>query len=201
MDGDDEEEDAEPTFWEEVGIDPIRITTADGEYVTLRCYLDDKPVFLGSEGRIIAFTEESALARWIAAEGAAEDDEAEEHDLLAASTWAEVVAEAESGELQVEVDELNSYVLAGIDTDIADGTLAVDASQLDLATELLLDVGEWAGDDDPREALADREPLGWLVSFVVRPDPTRLAPSPPFDAEAARWRELVADLQARLDVR
>jgi len=201
VDGDDEEEDAEPTFWEEVGIDPIRITTADGEYVTLRCYLDDKPVFLGSEGRIIAFTEESALARWIAAEGAAEDDEAEEHDLLAASTWAEVVAEAESGELQVEVDELNSYVLAGIDTDIADGTLAVDASQLDLATELLLDVGEWAGDDDPREALADREPLGWLVSFVVRPDPTRLAPSPPFDAEAARWRELVADLQARLDVR
>ena len=31
-------------FWEEVGIDPIRISTSDGDFVTLRCYLDDAPV-------------------------------------------------------------------------------------------------------------------------------------------------------------
>jgi hypothetical protein len=184
--------DDEPGFWEEVGIDPIRISTRDGDVVTLRCYLDDAPVFLGSGGMIDVFPNERALARHIAGDGA------DGHDLVAASTWPEVVERAATGDLEVEVDELNVYVLTGLDEDIAEDTLAVDASQLELAAELLLDVGDWAGDDEPREALADNQPLGWLVSFVVRPDPTRLAPSPPFTAEAARWRELVDDLMARL---
>jgi hypothetical protein len=35
---------------------------------------------------------------------------------------------------------------------------------------------------------------------VIKPDPTRLAPSPPFDAEAAKFRELVEGLTARLTV-
>jgi hypothetical protein len=183
-------------FWEEVGIDPVRITTRDGDVVTLRCYLDDAPVFLGSDGRIDVFPSERALARWIGQDG--EDGGAEGHDLVAASTWPEVVERAAVGELAVEVDELNAYVLTGLDQDLAEGTLAVDPEQLELATELLLDVGEWAGDDHPREALAENEPLGWLVSFVVRPDPTRLAPSPPFDTEAAAFRELVEELTARL---
>lgn len=192
VDGDAVPEDDGPDFWEDVGIDPIRITTPDGEVVTLRCYLDDAPVFLGSGGRIEVFAGERALARWIAADGAAG------HDLAAASTWPEVLERAGVGELEVEVDELNTYVLTGLDSDIGEGTLAVDPAQLELATELLLDVGEWAGDDEPREALAESQPLGWLVSFVVKPDPTRLAPSAPFDAESARFRELVEDLTARL---
>jgi hypothetical protein len=195
--GDDEDDagDGPAGFWEEVGIDPIRITTADGDYVTLRCYLDDAPVFLGSAGRIDVFRSERALARHVAGDGA------EGHDLVAASTWTEVVERAGTGDLEVEVDELNSYVLTGIDEEIAEDTQAVDASRLELATELLLDVGEWAGDDEPRDALAENQPLGWLVSFIIRPDPTRLAPSPPFEAEAARWRELVEELTERLTVR
>ena len=197
--GEDDDEggadDGPAVFWEEVGIDPIRITTADGDYVTLRCYLDDAPVFLGTAGRIDVFRSERALARHVAGDGA------EGHDLVAASTWSEVVERAGTGDLEVEVDELNAYVLTGIDEEIAEDTQAVDASRLELATELLLDVGEWAGDDEPREALAENQPLGWLVSFIIRPDPTRLAPSPPFDAEAARWRELVDELTERLTVR
>jgi len=196
--GDDDEEDDDDVpagFWEEVGIDPIRITTADGEYVTLRCYLDDAPVFLGSDGTIEVFASERALARWIGGDGA------DGHDLTAASTWPEVVAKAGVGELEIEVDELNAYTLTGLSGDLAAGTTSVDGAQLELATELLLDVGEWAGDEDPREALADSQSLGWLVSFIVKPDPTRLAPSPPFDEESARFGELVDDLQARLHVR
>lgn len=188
----DDTDDAPAGFWDEIGIDPIRITTRDGEFVTLRCYLDDKPVFLGSDGRIEVFASERALARWIAEEGT------EGHDLVVASTWAEVVERAGVGELEVEVDDLNTYVLTGLDADLAEGTLAVDGAQLELATELLLDVGEWAGDEDAAEALADNEPLGWLVSFIVRPDPTRLAPSPPFAVESARFRELCQHLQDRL---
>jgi hypothetical protein len=181
-------------FWEEVGIDPIRISTAEGDFVTLRCYLDDAPVFLGTEGRIDVFRSERALARHVAGDGA------EGHDLVAASTWTEVVERAGTGDLEVVVDELNTYVLTGLDEELAEDTQAVDASRLELATELLLDVGEWAGDDEPREALAENQPLGWLVSFIIRPDPTRLAPSPPFEAEAAKWRELVDELTERLTV-
>ena len=188
----DEGDPAQDGFWEEVGIDPIRITTSTGAVVTLRCYLDDKPVFLGSDGTIEVFSSERALTRWIAADGA------EGHDLAAASTWGEVVERAGVGDLDVTVDPLNSYVLDGLDDDLAAGTTAVDPAQLELATELLLDVGEWAGDDGAREALAESQPLGWLASFIVKPDPTRLAPSAPFDAEVTRWRKLVVDLTERL---
>jgi hypothetical protein len=191
-DATEEEHDVPVGFWEEVGIDPIRITTADGEYVTLRCYLDDAPVFLGTDGTIEVFASGRALARWVGGDGA------EGHDIVAASTWSDVVAKAGVGELEVEVDDLNAYTLAGLDADLAAGITAVDGAQLELATELLLDVGEWAGDDEPREALADSQSLGWLVSFIIRPDPTRLAPSPPFAAESARFGELVDDLQTRL---
>lgn len=189
--GAEDEEDA-ASFWEEVGIDPIRLSLDGGDYVTLRCYLDDAPVFLGRDGVIDVFPDERALTRHIAGDGA------EGHDLVAASTWPEVVERAATGDLEVEVDEVNVYVLADLDADIAQGPEAVDPAQLELATELLVDVGDWAGDEGPRAALAENQPLGWLVSFVVRPDPTRLAPSPPFDAEAERWRALVDALTERL---
>lgn len=187
----DEQEDEEPGFWEEVGIDPVRITTRDGDHFTLRCYLDDKAVFLGSDGRIDVFRSERALARWLAEDGAAG------HDLTTASTWPEIVERAAVGELDVRVDDLNAYTLTGLADDLAEGPLNVDPSHLELAVELLLDVGDWAGDDEARRALAESQALGWLVSYITKPDPTRLAPSPPFDAEAARFRELVEDVTNR----
>jgi hypothetical protein len=188
---DADEEERPRGFWEEVGIDPIRVTCRDGEFLTLRCYLDDQPVFLGSDGRIDVFGSERALTRWLAEDGA------DGHDLVQASTWSEIAEKAAVGELEVVVDELNNYNLLGLDTDIAAGTLDVDPTQLELATELLLDVGAWAGDDEPEEALTESQPLGWLVSFVTRPDPTRLAPGPPFDAEAGRLHELFDHLTER----
>ncbi|MET0188596.1 MAG: primosomal protein [Pseudonocardia sediminis] len=182
-------------FWGEVGIDPIRIETSDGEVVTLRCYLDDKPVFLGSAGRIDVFSSERALVRALA------DPDGEvvvNSDLAAASTWQEVLDAAHVGELTATVEDMNTYVLTGIGEDLAEGVLDMDPVQLDLASELLLDVGEWAGDPEPAEALVESSRLGWLVSFIVRPDPTRMAPSPPFGPEAAQWGELVATLRGRL---
>lgn len=180
------------SFWQEVGIDPILIGTAQGEHYTLRCYLDEKPLFLGSRGRIQALPSARALARHLAGDGA------RDHDLAAVSTWSEVVAAAEAGELTVEVEPENTYLLTGLGEDLADGPSAIDPNQLDLAVELVRDVGEWAGDDNPQRALAQSQSLGWLTSFVLRPDPTRLAPSPPFDAEAGKWNALVDELVARL---
>ncbi|MDQ4116910.1 MAG: primosomal protein [Actinomycetota bacterium] len=189
-----DEVDGPTGFWAEVGIDPIRIETSDGEGVTLRCYLDDKPVFLGSDGRIDVYPSERALVRALADP----DATIAGTDLAAVATWQEVLDAARTGDLDATVEDMNTYVLTGIGDDLADGELDIDPVQLDLAVELLQDVGDWAGDQDASEALAESNPLGWLVSYVVRPDPARLAPTPPFNAEAARWGELVRAVEARL---
>jgi hypothetical protein len=193
--GDDE---GEPEgFWAEVGIDPIKIITAEREYYTLRCYLGeeaDEPKFLGHDGKITVFTSAKALGRYLV-DATADDID---NDLSHVVTWPDVLTEATNGTLTVEVEDGNAYVLTGIDEDIAEGPDAVDPVQLDLAVELLTDAADWAGDDSVREALAPSESLGWLVSYVVRPDPTRLAPSAPFDTEQAKWRSLVTAFEARL---
>ena len=186
------------SFWSDVGIDPVRIVSSLGEHYTLRCYLDDEPVFLGTSGRIDAFRSPGALARWLADEGA--HHESAQHDLGGVATWPQVADRATAGELDIAVDGDNSYVLTGLADDLAQGPEAVDPIQLDLAVELVTDADAWAGDDRASMALQQSEPLGWLVSFVLRPDPTRLAPSPPFAAEVTAWRGLVSALEDRLRV-
>ncbi len=193
-DEDDEDFDDEPVgFWAEVGIDPIKIQLSSRDYYTLRCYLDDEPVFLGSGGTIEAYPSERALARALADGG-----NLAHTDLAEVSTWDEVLAAATAGELEVEVDPDNTYVLAGLDDDIADGIDAIEPTQLELAVELLRDAADWAGDDEVSKELSASERLGWLVSFVLRPDPTRLTPSPPFDTEQQTWRRLVDSFENRL---
>ncbi|HZA17764.1 MAG TPA: primosomal protein [Pseudonocardiaceae bacterium] len=181
-------------FWVEVGIDPIRIISDLGDHYTLRCYLDDAPVFLGRNGRIDAFPSLRSLSRYLA-------DNPRGHDLDEVSTWPQVTKQAHAGELEVAVDDGNSYVLAGLADDLAGGPETVDPGQLELAVELITDAEQWAGSDAADKALAGSEPLGWLVSFLLRPDPTRLAPSPPFDAEVAAWQALVRAFEDRLNIR
>ncbi len=195
VDEDDEEDDEPVGFWGEVGIDPIKIITSGAEYYTLRCYLDDKPIFLGSEGEIDVFSSEKALIRAIA-----DGKELADNDLAQVSTWDDVTTKATAGELEIEVDTENTYVLTGIADDIAEGPEAIDPTQLELAVELITDAAEWAEDDSVETALAANESLGWLVSFVLRPDPTRLEPSAPFDAEQSEWRKLVETFENRLTV-
>ncbi|MFI5777354.1 primosomal protein [Nocardia sp. NPDC051570] len=192
LDEDEEEpEDEEVTFWHEVGIDPIKIVTAADTYYTLRCYLDDEPVFLGSEGTITVFTSERALARYLA------DDH--EHDLSRVSTYGDVQTAAVDGSLEVEVEDENVYVLPGLADDLAEGHKAVDIEQLDLIVELFTDAADYADDDTVEQALAKSTPLGWYVSYLLEPDPSRMAPSPPFTAEAEGWRALEHAFENRLE--
>ncbi|MDQ3760553.1 MAG: primosomal protein [Actinomycetota bacterium] len=180
-------------FWSEVGIDPIRIMSDLGDHYTLRCYLDGAPIFLGRNGRIEVFGSTRSLARYLA-------DNREGHDLDGLSTWPRVTERAHAGELEVAIDPSNSYVLAGLADDLGGGPETVDPGQLELAVELITDAERWAGSEAADKALASSEPLGWLVSFLLRPDPTRLAPSPPFEAEVAAWRALAGDFEDRLHV-
>lgn len=190
LDEDEEDEDEDETFWHGVGIDPVRIVTSEGQFFTLRCYLDDEPVFLGTNGTITVFSSERALARYLA------DDH--DHDLAAVSTYGEVHTAAMDGSLEVEVSDENVYVLPGLADDLAQGPKAVDVDQLDLAVELFTDAADYADDDDVEQALAKSAPLGWYVSYLLEPDPSRMAPSPPFAAEAEAWRTLEHAFEARL---
>lgn len=189
-DEEEEEEDEELSFWHEVGIDPVKIITSEGELYTLRCYVDDEPIFLGSEGTITVFGSERALARYLA------DDH--EHDLARVSTYGEVQTAAVDGSLEVEVDEENVYVLPGIAEDLTAGPKSVDTDQLDLAVELFTDAADYADDDTVESALAVSTPLGWYVSYLLNPDPNRMSPNPPFTAEAEQWRALEVAFEARL---
>lgn len=174
-------------FWEKVGIDPIRIMSGAGTFYTLRCYFDDRPIFLGRNGRISVFSSERALARYLADE--------HDHDLSDLSTYDDIRTAATDGSLSVNVTEDNVYVLTGLADDIADGPDAVDHDQLELALELLRDVGEYAEDDIVEEALASNRPLGALVAQVLDPD----APGTTKVATAVKkWSELERFVESRL---
>ena len=181
---------AEEGFWTSVGIDPIQIITSEDTYYTLRCYIDDEPIFLGRTGSITVFGSERALARYLA------DDH--DHDLAKVSTYAEVQTAAIDGSLRIDITDDNVYVLPGLADDLAEGPESVDIDQLDLAVELFTDAADFAEDDSVETALARSTPLGWYVSYTLEPDPNRLAPSAPFELEAEAWRALERDFEARL---
>ncbi|MGV0634227.1 primosomal protein [Mycolicibacillus trivialis] len=176
-------------FWGKVGIDPIQIMTAAGTFYTLRCYFDDRPLFLGRNGRVSVFTSERALARYLADE--------HDHDLSNLSTYEDIRTAATDGSLEVAITEDNVYVLTGIADDLADGPEAIDRDQLELAVELLRDVGDYAEDDVVDKTLADGQPLGKLVSRVLDADAGRTL-SGPFAEAVKQWEKLERFVESRL---
>lgn len=146
-------------FWHKVGIDPIRVMTSAGRYFTLRCYLNDRPLFLGRNGRISVFSSERVLARYLADE--------HDHDLSELSTYDDIRTAATDGSLNVDVTVDNVYVLTGLVDDLADGPDAVDREQLDLVVEFLRDVGDYSEEDTIDRALDGDRPLGRFVDYVL----------------------------------
>ena len=175
-------------FWEKVGIDPIRMMTDSGGFYTLRCYFNDRPIFLGRNGRISVFPSERALARYLADE--------HDHDLADLSTYEDIRTAATDGSLNVRVNEENVYVLTGLGDDIADGPDAVDHDQLELAVELLRDAADYAEDDTVDRALAGDRPLGALVGYVL--DGTGARPAGPYADASADFEKLERFLESRL---
>jgi len=176
-------------FWLKVGIDPVRMMTSAGTYYTLRCYLDDEPIFLGRNGRISVFSSERTLARYLADE--------HDHDLSDLATYDDIRTAATDGSLQVNISDDNVYVLTGIADDLAEGPDAIDRDQLELAVELLRDVGEYAEDTTVDESLDADQPLGRVVAHVLDPDAVR-RPGPPYARAVEQWEALEAFVDSRL---
>jgi hypothetical protein len=176
-------------FWLQVGIDPIRIMTSSGTFYTLRCYLDDHPIFLGRNGRISVFGSERALARYLADE--------HDHDLADLSTYDDIRTAATDGSLAVEISDENIYVLSGLADDFADGPDAVDRDQLDLAVELLRDIGDYSEEGTVDKALETGRPLGKLVAYVLEPGSVG-KPAGPYSAAVREWEKLEQFVDGRL---
>ena len=176
-------------FWHRIGIDPVRMITSAGTYYTLRCYLDDQPVFLGRNGRVSVFSSGGTMARYLADE--------HDHDLSDLATYDDIRTAATDGSLQVNVSDDNVYVLTGIADDLADGPDAVDRDQLELAVELLRDVSDYAEDTTVDETLDVDQPLGGLVAHVLDPD-TVSRPSPPYAKAVEQWEALQTFVESRL---
>jgi hypothetical protein len=176
-------------FWLQVGIDPIRIMTSSGTFYTLRCYLDDRPIFLGRNGRISVFGSERALARYLADE--------HDHDLADLSTYDDIRTAATDGSLAIEITDENIYVLSGLADDFADGPDAVDRDQLDLAVELLRDIGDYSEEGTVDKALETGRPLGKLVAYVLEPGSVG-KPAGPYSATVREWEKLEQFVDGRL---
>jgi len=180
---------ADEDFWTKVGILPIRMMTSSGTFFTLRCYLDDVPIFLGRNGRISVFGSVRSLARYLADE--------HDHDLSGLATYDDIRTAANDGSLRVKVTDDNVYVLSGLADDLRDGPDAVDREQLELAVELLRDVSEYSDDTTVDEELERGTPLGNVVAYVLDPDGER-KPGPPYAKAVEKWRELEAFVESRL---
>jgi hypothetical protein len=176
-------------FWTHVGIDPIRIMTAAGTLYTLRCYFDERPIFLGRNGRISVFPSERTLARYLADE--------HDHDLADLSTYDDIRTAATDGSLRVTVSEDNIYVLTGLADDIAEGAYALDRDQLELAVEFIRDVGDYSEDDTIDKLLAPSHALGRLINDVLDPEDATQS-QPPSAAAVKGWEELEQFVESRL---
>ena len=176
-------------LWSKVGIDPIQIVFADQEFLSLRCYLGDRPVFLGDGDQVFVFTSARGLSRYLA-----DNDDA---TLSRVATYEQVKIAATDGSLDVHVTEDNVYVLAGLDRDIEIGPQMVDAEQLGLAVELITDLANYVGDADLEASVAGRgTAMRRFVHYVLNQDDTKLLePTAPYDDEASDWRDLVDDVE------
>lgn len=174
------ERDPELAFWDEIGIDCVEITIGGRTGTTLRCYLDDEPVFLSKMGRIEIFSNDEDLENYLT-------DASAEHKLASLEVWPEIREAIDSGNAVVVAGPENTYLLDGLADALAEGPKAVDRKQLELAVELLTDAATARKDTETVDALGTASPLGNLVRAVIKPDPARLPPLPPFDDEVATW--------------
>ncbi len=178
------ERDPELEFWDEIGIDCVEITVGGRSGWTLRCYLEDEPVFLSKANRIQIFSSDEKLENYLTDAGA-------DHKLASLAVWPEIREAIAGGDAVVVAGPENTYVLDGLGDNLGIGPDAVDRTQLELAVELLTDAAVARKDEETADALSTATPLSSLISAIVKPDADRMPPAPPFDDEVGAWNVLV----------
>jgi len=177
---DADEVDEATEFWESVGILPVELTLPEGSGLTLRCYVDDAPRFLGSKGRVHLFRSAEGLGTFIRGKNP--------HDLKEIATWPDVVdsdvAALPAEEDRYDLAEISELFGRGGDTDV------FDYSRLAHAFDGVLDIAEYADLDSVDELIRPTTPLGRALVESQRGVGKSLAPADTA-AMAPAWDELV----------
>ena len=177
---DADEVDEATDFWESVGILPVELILPEGSGLTLRCYVEDAPRFLGSKGKVYLFRSADGLGTFIRGKS--------RHDLREIATWADVV-ESDVAALPAEEDR---YDLAEISDLFGHGssTDVFDYSRLAHAFDGALDIAEYAELDNVAGLIRPDTPLGGAFVESQRGLGKSLAPADTA-AMASAWDELV----------
>jgi hypothetical protein len=177
---DADEVDEATEFWESVGILPVELTLPEGSGLTLRCYVEDAPRFLGRKGTVYLFRTADGLGSFIRGKTP--------HDLRDIATWADVV-DSDVVALPAEEDR---YDLAEICELFArgDSTDVFDYSRLAHAFDGVLDIAEYANLDSVDDLIRPTTPLGRALVESQRGIGKSLAPADTA-AMSTAWDELV----------
>lgn len=190
LDADEWEPDPdEDPFWASIGIDPIKVIFPRGTRFTLRCYLNDEPLFLGDDENIFGFSSQRALVRFLANEP--------DHSMYKLPSWNQVMFRAESGELNVRPTEDNIYSFQRLPKQFKEGPAAVDYHQLDMAVEVLTDAADYLGDDTVDNALTVDTRLGAYVDTILGDDDD--LPEGPYEDTVEAWEKLVDWLDDKIE--
>lgn len=179
----------EDPFWAGIGIDPVKIIFPRGTRFTLRCYINDEPLFLGDDEHIYGFTSQRALVRFLGSEP--------DHSMYKLPSWNQVMFRAESGELNVRPTEDNIYSFQRLPKQFKEGPAAVDYHQLDMAVEVLTDAADYLGDDTVDTSLAVETRLGAYVDTILGDDDD--LPEGPYDDTVEDWEKLVEWLDEKIE--
>jgi hypothetical protein len=176
-------------------LDAVRVNHLDNyadAYAGLSL-LSDAPIFLGNNGTINVFRSGRALRRYLASNPS--------NDMSSLSTYDDITSVTIEGSLPVdEVTEGNVYMLRGLAEDIAAGPDQVDRQQLELAVELLSDVGKYTGNTIVEDYMRRGQPLGDLVKTVLSRHYSR-NPRKSRGNASSQWSELEDFLESRLRVK
>ena len=124
-----------------------------------------------------------------------------DHDLSDVSTYDDIRTAATDGSLAVDITDDNIYVLSGLADDFADGPDAVDREQLDLAVELLRDIGDYSEESTVDKALETERPLGEPgPRHVLERDSSEKPdkPAAPYSEVVREWEKLEQFVDSRL---
>ncbi|MEJ7770879.1 MAG: hypothetical protein WKF51_03200 [Geodermatophilaceae bacterium] len=175
-----DEVDEATEFWESVGVLPVELTLPEGSGLTLRCYVDDAPRFLGNEGTVYLFRTAEGLGSFIRGKS--------QHDLRDIATWADVV----DGEVTALPAEEDRYDFAEISElfDRGASTDVFDYSRLAHAFDGALDLAEYAGLASVDKLIRPETALGGALVESQRGVGRSLRPADTA-AMASAWDELV----------
>jgi hypothetical protein len=145
-------------FWSDLAITPIEIWIGARKFLTLRCYIDGEPVFLGSTSQMYVFRGTHSLSSYLAARYSDSFAEIEGIDAIRER------AASPRGLGIYSVPNEHRYVLSGLGESLNGGAAQVDRTQLKRALELFEEVADYFGQTAiARTILAEDQPLGLLA--------------------------------------